>query len=129
MRHTWPTPAGLAQAMFHWIEAFYNPTRRHSTLGYLRPSGSTGVDQSRSVMLDHCDAIALLHSVTSCGRDRVSHRSVPRRQAAIAPELHNARRSRPAVRSTARQAASGRTSDHRLGSVAIGGIDDQNRRR
>lgn len=36
-RHTWPTRAGLAQAMFHWIEAFYNPTRRHSTLGYLSP--------------------------------------------------------------------------------------------
>ena len=36
-RHTWPTRAGLAQAMFHWIEAFYNPTRRHSTLDYLSP--------------------------------------------------------------------------------------------
>jgi putative transposase len=36
-RHTWPTRAGLARAMFHWIEAFYNPTRRHSTLGYLSP--------------------------------------------------------------------------------------------
>jgi hypothetical protein len=22
------------QAIFHWIEAFDNPTRRHSTLGY-----------------------------------------------------------------------------------------------
>ena len=30
-------PAGLAQAMFHWIETFYNPTRRHSTLGHLSP--------------------------------------------------------------------------------------------
>jgi putative transposase len=36
-RHTWPTRAGLAQAMFGWIEGFYNPTRRHSTLGYLSP--------------------------------------------------------------------------------------------
>ena len=36
-RHTWPTRAGLARAMFRWIEAFYNPTRRHSTLGYLSP--------------------------------------------------------------------------------------------
>ena len=36
-RHQWPTRAGLARAMFHWIEAFYNPTRRHSTLGYLSP--------------------------------------------------------------------------------------------
>ena len=23
--------------MFHWIEGFYNPTRRHSTLDYLSP--------------------------------------------------------------------------------------------
>jgi putative transposase len=36
-RHTWPTRAGLARPMFHWIQAFYNPTRRHSTLGYLSP--------------------------------------------------------------------------------------------
>ncbi len=36
-RHQWPTRAGLARAMFSWIEGFYNPTRRHSTLGYLSP--------------------------------------------------------------------------------------------
>jgi len=36
-RHHWPIRAGLAQAMFHYVEAFYNPTRRHSTLGYLSP--------------------------------------------------------------------------------------------
>jgi putative transposase len=36
-RHAWPTRAGLARAMFSWIERFYNPTRRHSTLGYLSP--------------------------------------------------------------------------------------------
>ena len=36
-RHQWPTRASLARAMFHWIEAFYNPTRRHSSLGYLSP--------------------------------------------------------------------------------------------
>jgi len=36
-RHTWPTRAGRARAMFRWIEAFYNPLRRHSTLDYLSP--------------------------------------------------------------------------------------------
>ena len=35
--HQWRTQAGLARAMFHWIEAFYNPDRRHSTLSYLSP--------------------------------------------------------------------------------------------
>jgi putative transposase len=36
-RRHWPTRASLARAIFHWIEAFYNPIRRHSTLGYLSP--------------------------------------------------------------------------------------------
>jgi len=36
-RHDWPTRTGLARAIFRWIETFYNPTRRHSTLGYLSP--------------------------------------------------------------------------------------------
>jgi putative transposase len=36
-RHRWDTRADLARAMFGYIEAFYNPTRRHSTLGYLSP--------------------------------------------------------------------------------------------
>ena len=36
-RRNWPTRAELARAMFEWIEAFHNPTRRHSTLDYLSP--------------------------------------------------------------------------------------------
>ncbi len=40
-RHTWPTRAGLARAMFHWMKTFYNPTRRHSTLGYLSHPSTT----------------------------------------------------------------------------------------
>lgn len=33
----WDTRAQLAQAMFEWIEVFYNQQRRHSTLGMLSP--------------------------------------------------------------------------------------------
>ena len=36
-RRTWTTRAELANAIFEWIEAFYNPVRRHSSLGYLSP--------------------------------------------------------------------------------------------
>jgi transposase InsO family protein len=36
-RRTWATRAELANAMFDYVEAFYNPMRRHSTLGYLSP--------------------------------------------------------------------------------------------
>jgi transposase InsO family protein len=31
------TRAELGSAIFEWIEAFYNPRRRHSALGYLSP--------------------------------------------------------------------------------------------
>jgi putative transposase len=37
-RSPWPTREGLAQAVFAFIEGFYNPRRRHSTLGYLSPA-------------------------------------------------------------------------------------------
>jgi putative transposase len=34
---TWPTRQVLANAIFEWIEAWYNPVRRHSALGYHSP--------------------------------------------------------------------------------------------
>ena len=36
-RRTWNTRAELANAIFEWIEAWYNPRRRHSSLGYRSP--------------------------------------------------------------------------------------------
>lgn len=36
-RRDWATRTELANAMFEWIEAFYNPRRRHSAIGYLSP--------------------------------------------------------------------------------------------
>jgi putative transposase len=36
-RRIWSTRAELANAIFEYIEAFYNPTRRHSALGYQSP--------------------------------------------------------------------------------------------
>ena len=37
-RQTWTTRDQLASATFEWIEALYNPVRRHSALGYLSPA-------------------------------------------------------------------------------------------
>jgi putative transposase len=37
-RQSWATRAELANAVFAFIEGFYNPVRRHSTLGYLSPA-------------------------------------------------------------------------------------------
>jgi len=36
-RRSWPTRRELTGEVFEYIEAFYNPIRRHSTLGYLSP--------------------------------------------------------------------------------------------
>ena len=36
-RRSWPDRRELTGEVFEYIEAFYNPTRRHSTLGYLSP--------------------------------------------------------------------------------------------
>ncbi|MGI8535408.1 MAG: IS3 family transposase, partial [Mycobacteriales bacterium] len=37
-RSSWATRTELASAIFAFIEAFYNPRRRHSTCGYLSPA-------------------------------------------------------------------------------------------
>jgi len=36
-RTTWETPEQLGSAIFEWIEAWYNPRRRHTSLGMLSP--------------------------------------------------------------------------------------------
>lgn len=36
-RRRWATRDELAMAIFEWIEAWYNPRRRHSGIGYLSP--------------------------------------------------------------------------------------------
>jgi putative transposase len=36
-RKTWNTRDELANAIFEWIECWYNPTRRHSSIGMLSP--------------------------------------------------------------------------------------------
>ncbi len=41
--HHWTTRAELARAIFEWIEAWYNPHRRHTSIGDLSP-----VDYERS---------------------------------------------------------------------------------
>jgi len=37
-QHTWGTPSELAAAIFEWIEAWYNPRGRHTSLGDLSPA-------------------------------------------------------------------------------------------
>jgi transposase InsO family protein len=41
-RHTWPTRAQARQAIFEFVEVFYNRRRLHSTLGYVTPAEYEG---------------------------------------------------------------------------------------
>jgi putative transposase len=45
-RQSWPMRAELRQAVFEYIEIFYNATRRHSTLGMLSPVEFERISQS-----------------------------------------------------------------------------------
>jgi putative transposase len=36
-RQRWKTRAELASAIFEWIEAWYNPHRRHTSIGSISP--------------------------------------------------------------------------------------------
>lgn len=44
-RRSWATRRQLSTAIFDYVEGFYNPRRRHSTLGYLSPSDYEAVNQ------------------------------------------------------------------------------------
>lgn len=37
-RTSWDSRTQLAAVMFEWIEGFYNPRRRHTSLGNLSPA-------------------------------------------------------------------------------------------
>jgi len=41
-RQVWPTRAAARQAIFEWIEVFYNRQRRHSALDFLSPAAFEG---------------------------------------------------------------------------------------
>ncbi len=36
-RHDWDSRAELASAIFEWLDGWYNPNRRHTSLGMLSP--------------------------------------------------------------------------------------------
>ncbi len=47
-RQRWSTRDQLASAIFEWIEAFYNPVRRHSAIGYLSPAAFDALHTARA---------------------------------------------------------------------------------
>jgi putative transposase len=57
-RKVYRTRAQARADVFDYIERFYNPARRHSTLGYVRPLvfEKAGIGNSPLPAAPHCDA-------------------------------------------------------------------------
>jgi transposase InsO family protein len=45
-RQSWTSRVELASAMFEWIEGWYNPWRRHSSLGMVSPAHFEQLDNN-----------------------------------------------------------------------------------
>jgi putative transposase len=54
-RRTWQTKTQARLAIFTWIEAWYNPRRRHSALGYLSPVNFERKHQNQQTQSRHPD--------------------------------------------------------------------------
>ena len=52
-RHTWATRAQARQAIFEFVEVFYNRQRLHSSLGYLSPAEYESCPSSASNAAAH----------------------------------------------------------------------------
>ena len=65
-RRSWPTRAEARTAVFEYIEGWYNPRRRHSTLGYLSPAE---YERDHAQLATDRDSPA---SVTTAGKGSIS---------------------------------------------------------
>ena len=56
-RRSWKNKTEARLAIFTWIESWYNPTRRHSTLGYLSPNNFEKKLNEENQTTINCDQI------------------------------------------------------------------------
>jgi hypothetical protein len=71
-RHRFKTQAEARGAVFAFIEGFYNPRRRHSSIGYLSPIDYERRHHAMAIDPDAHQAAAVLAAVKDkpCGRPR-----------------------------------------------------------
>ena len=72
-RRSWPSRAEARAAVFEYIEGFYNPRRRHSTLGYLSPIEFER-DHAEHAAGGSNSANASIASIAPRGSDRLTKR-------------------------------------------------------
>ncbi|WP_424437282.1 integrase core domain-containing protein [Microbacterium sp.] len=78
-RTAWDSRTQLASAMFEWVEGFYNPRRRHSSLGNLSPAAYETLHTAAEIAHDQ-------HTTTvreaGSGSGRCRRQLVPKRLSA-----------------------------------------------
>ena len=84
-RSRFRAPAEARSAVFSFIEGFYNPRRRHSSIGYLSPIDFERRHQASSIVADTHEPAAVLAAVKDqpCGRPQEA--AVPDRRCARRP--------------------------------------------
>ena len=70
-RHSWKTQAEARLAVFTWIEGWYNPRRRHSSLGQISPMNFERKHQTQKSQLPH--APQGLPTVCFAPEDKTTH--------------------------------------------------------
>ena len=99
-RQSWPTRAEARAAIFEYIEGWYNPRRRHSTLGYLSPieferrhvelaqlalAASISANGSVASTAPTASDALTTRRVSTVGVDFVAHASISPKNALVVP--------------------------------------------
>jgi putative transposase len=95
-RSRFRTPAEARSAVFDFIEGFYNPRRRHSSIGYLSPIDFERRHQSASVVAGAHQPAAVLTAVKDKPFGRPQEAAVLDRRCARRPQLRAGRDGRMA---------------------------------
>ena len=90
------TPAEARRTVFAFIEGFYNPRRRHSSIGYLSPIDYECRHQSLKVYPDADQPAAVLATVKDTPSGRPQNGAVLDRRCARRPHHHAGRDGRMA---------------------------------
>ena len=107
-RHKFKTQAEARMAVFHFIEGFYNPRRRHSSLGYLSPIDYERRHQDSAIDPDAHERAVVLAAVKDKPFGRPQSGAVLDRRCARRPHLRAGRDGRMAPQG-------GRTKEWRKG--------------
>ncbi len=64
-RCSWKNKTEARLAIFTWIESWYNPTRRHSELGYLSPNNFERTLNEKNQIAINCNPLSQVETLST----------------------------------------------------------------